>query len=63
MCICRLSDPKIEEAATSASEGDKYWAKGTGFGSGSLRSGWNIGQVQDRKRQSEMQVELCFKVS
>ena len=44
------------------SSDQEYWAKGTGFGSGSLRSGWNMDQVRERQKKSERQVELMFKV-
>ena len=40
----------------------EYWAKGTGFGSGSLRSGWNMDRVRERQKKSERLIESIFKV-
>jgi baculoviral IAP repeat-containing protein 6 len=49
------------EAALQSND-QEYWAKGTGFGSGSLRSGWNMDQVREKQKKNERQMELIFKI-
>ncbi|XP_047144989.1 baculoviral IAP repeat-containing protein 6 isoform X2 [Hydra vulgaris] len=39
-----------------------YWAKGTGFGTGSLASNWDIGMALSAKKKEEMQLMVIFQV-
>ena len=61
-CILSWQSRDGSEAALQSND-QEYWAKGTGFGSGSLRSGWNMDQVREKQKKNERQMELIFKVS
>ena len=39
-----------------------YWAKGTGFGTGSTTSSWNIEATRVKKKLEEKYVTLCFAI-
>lgn len=58
--VCGGSNGGAELSAMGS--GQKFFAKGTGFGSGSLRSGWDMEQVRETQKEVEQQVECCLKV-
>ena len=39
-----------------------YWAKGTGFGTGSTTSNWDINATLAKKKVEEKYVSLCFAI-
>ena len=39
-----------------------YWAKGTGFGTGSTTSSWDINATLAKKKVEEKYVSLCFAI-
>ena len=39
-----------------------YWAKGTGFGTGSTASAWNADAMKAKQKQEEKHTYLCFKI-
>ena len=39
-----------------------YWAKGTGFGTGSTASAWNVDAMKAKQKQEEKHTCLCFKI-
>ena len=60
LSVCGSSDGGADLSAVGT--GQKFFAKGTGFGSGSLRSGWDMEQVREAQKEIEQQVECCLKV-
>ncbi|XP_066281905.1 baculoviral IAP repeat-containing protein 6-like isoform X5 [Branchiostoma lanceolatum] len=59
--------PTAQETSTSAPEtgqekGQLYWAKGTGFGTGSTTSGWDVEQALTRQRMEEEHVTCLLQV-
>ena len=44
-------------------EGKQYWAKGTGFGTGSFNSKWNMKETVTKQQQEEALVTILFEVS
>ena len=43
-------------------EGKQYWAKGTGFGTGSFNSKWNMKETVTKQQQEEALVTILFEV-
>ncbi len=39
-----------------------YWAKGTGFGTGSTVSTWNMESMLAKKKEEEKYISLCFAI-
>ena len=37
----------------------QYWAKGTGFGTGSTSSYWDVGVLMEQQRSEELMVSVC----
>ena len=60
VCLSVSNDGGADLSAVGS--GQKFFAKGTGFGSGSLRSGWDMKQVREAQKENEQQVECCLKV-
>lgn len=53
-------------AVTEVSSDDKshvYWAKGTGFGTGSTQQSWNVEQALMRQKSEEEHVTVLLQVS
>ena len=48
--------------ATGEKGSQSYWAKGTGFGTGSTSSGWNVEQALIRQKAEEEHVTCLLKV-
>ncbi|XP_029926712.1 baculoviral IAP repeat-containing protein 6 isoform X5 [Myripristis murdjan] len=77
-CLSALSHhaPRVPNASTSASEPQVssghgggtseeqqlYWAKGTGFGTGSTASGWDVEQALTKQRLEEEHVTCLLQV-
>lgn len=40
----------------------QYWAKGTGFGTGSTASAWNMEAMIAEKKSEEKYINLCFAI-
>lgn len=49
--------------ATSDDKGHMYWAKGTGFGTGSTTQSWNVEQALLRQKSEEEHVTVLLQVS
>lgn len=47
----------------SSEEQQLYWAKGTGFGTGSTASGWDVEQALMKQRLEEEHVTCLLQVS
>lgn len=47
---------------TSTEEQQLYWAKGTGFGTGSTASGWDVEQALTKQRLEEEHVTCLLQV-
>ena len=43
-------------------ESKQYWAKGTGFGTGSVNSKWNMKETVSKQQQEEALVTTLFEV-
>ena len=52
----------IPPAGASASSATSYWAKGTGFGTGSTISSWDIEKAMKEKKKEEEQIVVIFQV-
>lgn len=39
-----------------------YWAKGTGFGTGSTLSAWNVDAMRAKQKSEEKYICLCFAI-
>ena len=54
----------LSRSASQGSGGEKqYWAKGTGFGTGSTSSGWDIEQAMMKQRAEEEHVTYLLQVT
>lgn len=51
-----------EEQATSDDKSHIYWAKGTGFGTGSTQQSWNVEQALMRQKSEEEHVTVLLQV-
>uniref|UniRef100_A0A8C8S4L7 Dual E2 ubiquitin-conjugating enzyme/E3 ubiquitin-protein ligase BIRC6 n=1 Tax=Pelusios castaneus TaxID=367368 RepID=A0A8C8S4L7_9SAUR len=58
------SEPQVSSTHNSASteEQQLYWAKGTGFGTGSTASGWDVEQALTKQRLEEEHVTCLLQV-
>lgn len=52
-----------EPIALSDDKGHMYWAKGTGFGTGSTQQSWNVEQALLRQKSEEEHVTVLLQVS
>lgn len=50
-------------AGGTSEEQQLYWAKGTGFGTGSTASGWDVEQALTKQRLEEEHVTCLLQVS
>lgn len=50
------------QPSSIAVEGKQYWAKGTGFGTGSFNSKWNMKETVTKQQQEEALVTILFEV-
>lgn len=50
-------------SGVSSEEQQLYWAKGTGFGTGSTASGWDVEQALMKQRLEEEHVTCLLQVS
>ncbi|XP_028279451.1 baculoviral IAP repeat-containing protein 6 isoform X1 [Parambassis ranga] len=59
-----VSEPQISSchAAGTSEEQQLYWAKGTGFGTGSTASGWDVEQALTKQRLEEEHVTCLLQV-
>ena len=54
----------LSRSASQATASEKqYWAKGTGFGTGSTTSGWDIEQAMMKQRAEEEHVTYLLQVT
>lgn len=51
-----------DQIATSDDKGHMYWAKGTGFGTGSTQQSWNVEQALLRQKSEEEHVTVLLQV-
>lgn len=58
------TEPQVSNShnPTSAEEQQLYWAKGTGFGTGSTASGWDVEQALTKQRLEEEHVTCLLQV-
>ncbi|GAA6069399.1 baculoviral IAP repeat-containing protein 6 isoform X1, partial [Tachysurus ichikawai] len=50
------------QGVVSADDQQLYWAKGTGFGTGSTASGWDVEQALNKQRLEEEHVTCLLQV-
>ena len=63
MCVSRLSIFSSQFPAKVSSSSDRhYWAKGTGFGTGSTTSAWNMDAMLLRQMTEETLVVACLAI-
>lgn len=64
MCVC-VGQPQISSChgGGTSEEQQLYWAKGTGFGTGSTASGWDVEQALTKQRLEEEHVTCLLQVS
>ncbi|XP_067844789.1 baculoviral IAP repeat-containing protein 6 [Heptranchias perlo] len=58
------TEPQVSNTHTNSSTEDQqlYWAKGTGFGTGSTASGWDVEQALTKQRLEEEHVTCLLQV-
>ncbi|XP_059504666.1 baculoviral IAP repeat-containing protein 6 isoform X9 [Stegostoma tigrinum] len=58
------TEPQVSSVHTNSSTEDQqlYWAKGTGFGTGSTASGWDVEQALTKQRLEEEHVTCLLQV-
>ncbi|XP_060789211.1 baculoviral IAP repeat-containing protein 6 isoform X2 [Neoarius graeffei] len=58
------SEPQVSsgQGVVSADDQQLYWAKGTGFGTGSTASGWDVEQALNKQRLEEEHVTCLLQV-
>uniref|UniRef100_A0A8C4Q1J4 Dual E2 ubiquitin-conjugating enzyme/E3 ubiquitin-protein ligase BIRC6 n=1 Tax=Eptatretus burgeri TaxID=7764 RepID=A0A8C4Q1J4_EPTBU len=63
-CLAALShhSPRGSVVSSSGEEQQLYWAKGTGFGTGSTTSGWDVEQALSKQRMEEEHVTCLLQV-
>ncbi|XP_036324883.1 baculoviral IAP repeat-containing protein 6 isoform X2 [Rhagoletis pomonella] len=62
-CIRTTTSSNADEAlGTSDDKGHMYWAKGTGFGTGSTAQSWNVEQALLRQKSEEEHVTVLLQV-
>lgn len=52
-----------ENRSKSDDKSHLYWAKGTGFGTGSTTQSWNVEQALSRQRSEEEHVTVLLQVT
>ncbi len=52
-----------EDHSTSDDKSHVYWAKGTGFGTGSTQQSWNVEQALLKQKSEEEHVTVLLQVS
>ena len=57
-CTCSMLQPKN----ISSSVDKQYWAKGTGFGTGSTASSFNMVAIRAKHKSEEKYVSICFSI-
>ena len=57
-----LSSSKRFRPRITTSVDHHYWAKGTGFGTGSTTSNWNMEAMTAKQKAEEKYVSLCFAI-
>lgn len=64
LCIlCVSGQPQTSShSGVSSEEQQLYWAKGTGFGTGSTASGWDVEQALMKQRLEEEHVTCLLQV-
>lgn len=61
--LCLQPQVPSGHAAGTGEEQQLYWAKGTGFGTGSTASGWDVEQALTKQRLEEEHVTCLLQVS
>lgn len=62
MCVC-VQPQMSSHTGVSSEDQQLYWAKGTGFGTGSTASGWDVEQALMKQRLEEEHVTCLLQVS
>lgn len=65
MCLCTLlhiHNCSHHKSSHVTSSDKQYWAKGTGFGTGSTASAWNMDAMIAEKKSEEKYINLCFAI-
>lgn len=63
VCVCVFGQPQTpSHSGVSSEEQQLYWAKGTGFGTGSTASGWDVEQALMKQRLEEEHVTCLLQV-
>lgn len=57
-----MSSEAIPRQGRMGSGQKLYWAKGTGFGTGSTTSTWNVNAMRAKQKAEERHVCLCFAI-
>lgn len=52
-----------EQVSSSDDKSHVYWAKGTGFGTGSTQQSWNVEQALLKQKNEEEHVTVLLQVS
>lgn len=65
LCLFPCRQPQMSSChgAGTSEEQQLYWAKGTGFGTGSTASGWDVEQALTKQRLEEEHVTCLLQVS
>ena len=62
-CVCWQPQMSSCHGGGTSEEQQLYWAKGTGFGTGSTASGWDVEQALTKQRLEEEHVTCLLQVS
>lgn len=62
ICSSSMSSQAVLRPGGMASGQRLYWAKGTGFGTGSTTSTWNVNALRAKQKSEEKHVCLCFAI-
>ena len=62
--LCSVPQPQVASGhgGGTSEEQQLYWAKGTGFGTGSTASGWDVEQALTKQRLEEEHVTCLLQV-
>jgi baculoviral IAP repeat-containing protein 6 len=63
--MIKATNPKSSSTEETVSSDDKshvYWAKGTGFGTGSTQQSWNVEQALLKQKSEEEHVTVLLQV-
>ncbi|XP_065681736.1 uncharacterized protein LOC100214758 isoform X1 [Hydra vulgaris] len=58
----KSAEPRQTVASNQMTANNDYWAKGTGFGTGSTTSNWDIKKAISEKKKKEKQLVVIFQV-